>query len=193
MRLRVAGVAPALFQARSRSEPSAKSSLAILFAQGGIWDRSQRVTLVFEGTRRQKAFVPAPLQFASDKPVIWIDDIILPTGTRCLVPRLLQRQFNMATLLLVLAAVGLHCGERGFYAERLNPSDDLHTDRMINPHAAKRDAGAAAMVHLAAATVIAACTTVYATVGDMKLAPAMAASGTALQAVPRRVGSHLGS
>jgi len=168
--------APGLFQARSRSQPSANSLCRSCSLSEGIRHRSQRVTLVLECSCRQEAFVPAPLQFAGDKPIIWIDGVILPTGTSCLVTRLLQRQLDLAPLLLVLAPVRLHGRERGFYAERLHPGDDLHADRMIDAHAAKRDTGAAAVVHLAAAAVISTGTAVYAAVGDVKLATAMAAA-----------------
>src|SRR3954452_6424520 len=71
--------------------------------------------------------------------------------------------------------------------------DHLGTDSAVDPHAAERDAGVAAMVDLATPAVIAARAAVLAAVGDVQLATAMAASQQAGQqrlAAPDRAAAH---
>ena len=66
-------------------------------------------------------------------------------------------------------------------AEGLKALDHLGTNGAVNPHAAERDAPVAAVVKLAAPTVIAARAAVLAAVGDVQLAAAVPAPQQASQ------------
>src|SRR5207248_10544012 len=71
--------------------------------------------------------------------------------------------------------------------------DHLGTDSAVDPHAAERDVGSAAVVEITAPAVIAARTPVLAAVGDVQLATAMPAAQKAGQqrlAAPDRAAAH---
>jgi hypothetical protein len=51
-----------------------------------------RFELVFELTHGDQLLVPTPFEFARDQAIIRIDSVILPTGERRLVTRLLERK-----------------------------------------------------------------------------------------------------
>ncbi len=116
------------------------------------------------------------LQFASDQPVLWIDGLILSTGTISFIARLLQSEFKLTQLLSVLATTRPHGGKGRLYTKRLQPRDDFQADRAIHTQAAKRNASVSAMIYLAATAVIAANAATRAAVGHMKLPTTVAAA-----------------
>jgi hypothetical protein len=89
---------------------------------------ANRVELVLEPSLLLQAFVPAPLQFAGDQPVVGIDSVILPSSVRSLETSLLEREVDLSALLGVFASTFLKSRQRRFDAERLNALDDLAGD-----------------------------------------------------------------
>jgi hypothetical protein len=129
------------------------------------------------------------LQLDGDEAVVGVDRIVPPPRSGRLVARLLDRQLDLAALLRGLRAPRFHGADRRLDAKRLNPLDHLGTDGAVDPQAAKRDAGIAAVVEMAAPTVIAARAAVLAAVGDVQLAVASARTAAGRPAAPRPAGS----
>ena len=140
IRLRVAGVAPGLCQARSTIGAEREQALPLGRGQRRLRARRQRIPLVFERAHGEQALVPASLQLGGDEAVVGIDGVVLPPRPGRLVARLLERQLDLAPLLGILGAPRFHGAERRLDAERLQPLDHLGADSAIDPHAAERDA-----------------------------------------------------
>ena len=193
IRLRVAGVAPGLCQARLDVGAEREQALALGLGERGLWARRQRVPLLFERADGEQALIPALLQLGGDQAVIGVDRVVLPPRPSGLVAGLLDRQLDLTPLLRILGAPRFHGADRRLDAERLKALDHLGADGAVDPHAAERDAAIAAMVDLAAPAVIAARAAVLAAVGDMQLAAAVAAPQQAGQqrlAAPDRAAAH---
>ena len=155
IRLRVAGVAPGLCQARSRSAPSAsrRSRSVAVSAVWGLAASASRSSS--KRAHGQETLVPASLKFRRDEAVVRVDGIVLPPRTGGFVARLLEGEFDLAPLLRLLDAARLEGADRGLYAERLKTLDHFGADSTINPQAAERDAPVPAVIEVAAAAVIA--------------------------------------
>ena len=94
----------------------------------------------------------------------------------CFVPGSLKRQSGLPMLLAGFVPLGVDRPDRCLDAKWLKQTDDLGTDRQVNPQRAKGDAGLGAVINERAATMIAADVTSGATIGDMQLAAAVATS-----------------
>jgi hypothetical protein len=135
-----------------------------------------RLDLILERGDRTKPRIPARFQLSRHQAIVGIDRIVLAPGTRGLIARLLQAKLKLMALLLMCPALGQLCLECRLYTERLQSRDDLGADRLIDPHAPERDAARATMIELAAAAVVTPGVAAFARIGDVKFAPAMAAS-----------------
>src|SRR3954452_2947693 len=150
----------------------------------------QRVPFVFQGADNEKTLVPASLKFRRDEAVVRVDGIVLPPRTGGFVARLLEGEFDLATLLRLRDAARLEGADRGLYTERLETLDHFGADSAINPQAAERDAPVPAMVKVAATAVIAPGAALRAAVGDMELAAAAQEAGEQRFAAPHRSAAH---
>ncbi len=74
------------------------------------------INLDLEVAHRDKALIPAPLQFSSHKPVIRVDSVILALRTSCFVARLPQGELKLVALLRALLAAGVDPCKGGFHA-----------------------------------------------------------------------------
>jgi hypothetical protein len=138
--------------------------------------RIMRLDLILERSDRTKPRIPARFQFSRHQAIVGIDRIVLAPGTRGLVARLLQAQLKLMALLLMCLTLGHLCLECRLYAKRLQSRDDLGADRPIDPHATERDAARSTVIELAAAAVVTPAVAALARIGDVKFAPAVAAS-----------------
>ena len=123
-----------------------------------------------------QARVPTPLEFTRDQPIVGIDGVILPSSVHGLETRLLERQLDLSMLLAVFASSRLKSRQRRFDAERLNALDDLGGDCGIDAKTAEANAALGPVVDGSAPAVIARDVALRSAVGDMQLAPAMAAA-----------------
>ena len=102
IRLRVAGVAPGLCQARLTSAPRAsrRSRSVAVTAVCGL--AASAPPFILEGADGKQALVPALFEFGRDEAVVGIDRIVLPTRPSDLVARLLECKLDLTPLLGVL-------------------------------------------------------------------------------------------
>ena len=117
IRLRVAGVAPGLCQARSRLAPEREQAFPVGRGERRLRACRQRVLFVFQAAHRQEALVPASLQLGRDEAVVGVDGVVLPPCTGRFVTRLLEGEFDVALLLALLDPARLQGIDR-----RLKPS-----------------------------------------------------------------------
>jgi hypothetical protein len=94
----------------------------------------------------------------------------------CFEACLLKRQFDLSLLRTGIERARGDRVQRGFHTERLQQPNDLASDGLIDPQRAKRDARVRPVIDHGAATMVTAGVAVGAAVGDMQLAPAMAAA-----------------
>ena len=90
-------------------------------ARLGLPMARQCVQFGFEIAYDPKAIVPAPFKLGGDDPVVWIDRIILTSGSRSLVASLLQGEFEVTALFRVLRAASLNGPKRRLDSQRLEP------------------------------------------------------------------------
>ena len=126
----------------------------------------------------EEAFIPAPLQFRSDEPVVGIDRIILAARPSRLVSGLLKRQLGLTTLLVRLCIARFDRLDRGLDAQRLQELKDLGADGLIDTQGTEGDAAIPTMVKKGTTAMVAANVAVGATVGDMQLPAAVSTAKT---------------
>src|SRR6195256_3288905 len=85
-----------------------------------------------------------------------IDGVVLPTGIRGLVTRLLKRQLKLPLCGRCLASLSLDRLDGGINAERLQDSQHLCADGSVDAQAADRDAARRAVVRAGAIAAVAA-------------------------------------
>src|SRR5208283_2480929 len=137
---------------------------------------ADRIELVLKPSLLLQAFVPAPLEFARDQPIVGVNGVILPSSVRSLETHLLERKLDLSALLGVLASTFLKSRQRGFDAKRLDALDDFGGDRGVDAKTAEGDAALRPVVEECALAVIARDVALRAAVSDMQLSPAMAAA-----------------
>ncbi|KJB91053.1 hypothetical protein N826_30340 [Skermanella aerolata KACC 11604] len=92
------------------------------------------------------------------------------------IPGLLQRQLNLPTDFVSLGFPRLDGSQSSFDTQRFKEPQDLATDCLVNTQSAERDTAFRPMIDVGALAMVAGRTAVSATVGDMQLAAAMAAT-----------------
>ena len=167
IRLRVADVAAGLRHARSTSAPNASSRLTFRIGERRLRACGQHVSLLLERAHGEQPLIPALLEIRSNKAVLWVDHVVLPTRTSRFVARLLEGELNLPPLLGIFGALRLQGTDSSLDAEWLKSLDHFDADSAIDTHASKRDAPITAVIEMAPAAVIAPRVAVRATVGDM--------------------------
>src|SRR6202166_4120298 len=145
-------------------------------ARAGAVRGSQGATLLLERAYGREGGIPSPLELASDKTIVRIDRVILSSRPGCLVPRLLERQLELALFLARLVLAFRDRVDRRFNTERLQQPHDLGSHRLVDPQGAKRDTGISARVVPGRVAIIAADVALRAVVADEQPASAMAAT-----------------
>src|ERR1700674_5257609 len=144
--------------------------LPLLLAQRRRPARDDGSDLAFYSVYGLQRFVPAALQLAGHEAIGGIDGVVLPTGMRGLVARLLKGQFELPLCGRCLARLGRDRLDGRINAKRLQDAQHFFADCSVNAQAADRDASRRAMVHAGAVAAIAA---KLAAVRHMHLAAAM--------------------
>src|ERR1700692_1369803 len=156
--------------------PHLQQTLALLGAQGRRPLSEQRLQLLLERAYGRGGGIPSPLELASDKTIVRIDRVILSSRPGCLVPRLLERQLELALFLARLVLAFRDRVDRRFNTERLQQPHDLGTHRLVDPQSAERDTALSAGGAPGRVAIIAADVALRAVVADEQPASAMAAT-----------------
>src|SRR6266849_1784948 len=144
--------------------------LSLPFAERWRLARDDSSDLAFYSVHGLQCLVPAALKLAGDQAIRGIDGVVLPTGMRGLVTRLLKRQLQLPLRGRCLARLSLDRLDGGIETERLQDAQNLRADGGVDAQAADRDTSRRAVVHAGAVAAIA---TELAAVGNMQLAAAM--------------------
>ena len=115
-----------------------------LTLRGTQGDRSlsdQCLQLLLQLVDRGEGDIPAPLEFASDKTIVRIDRIILPSRPDRLVSSLFERQLKLPLFLVRLMFAVRDRTDCRFNAKWLQQSHDLDTHCLVDPQSAERDTG----------------------------------------------------
>src|SRR3954468_2145930 len=118
IRLRVAGVAPGLCQARARSAPRGKQAFPVCRGERHLRACRQRLLLGLELAHHPETLVPAALELGRDEAVVGVHGVILAASMCHLVACLLKSEFDLTPSLALLDPACLQSADRGLDAER---------------------------------------------------------------------------
>jgi hypothetical protein len=132
--------------------------------------------LILEHSHAGESFVPPPLQFAGDEPVLGIGGVVLTMRAAGFEPCLLKGILDLAAFLLLLLSLCFKGRQRSLNPERLQTVQDFLCDGTIDPHTSEGNAARDSHGVERAATDVALCGATFAAVGDIKLASAARAA-----------------
>ena len=114
-----------------------KQLLSLNLGQACIGRGIEGGQFLFQLLDGPQSLVPAVFQFARDQSVVWVDSVILPSGSGGLEARLIEREQHLSSLVRDLVAMHLDGAESGRDPERVEQPQHLATDRHFDAQTAE--------------------------------------------------------
>jgi hypothetical protein len=135
--LRVSTLTLGLFQASVRVCAQCQQPLTIFGRDQADRPRGHLGELIFEHSHAGESFVPTPLQFAGNEPVLRIGSVVLAMRAGSFEARLLKGIFDLASFLRLLLSLCFQSCQHRLNPERLQTVQNFLCNGTIDSHTPK--------------------------------------------------------